>query len=1032
MKLRKLLLSLGALFLLVACRSVTPVPTNRPTTTQTESDQTPGASTQESPASDDNTLYVAIIWHQHQPVYYKDPETGIYEKPWVRVHGTKDYLDMAKTVAEYPNVHMTFNITPSLIRQIDDFNNGARDLYWIKSEIPASELTDDDKRFILQHFFDANEKIIARFPRYKELADKRVGSGEDQITAALQSYTEQDFRDLQVLFNLAWMDPDWLAEDPLKPLIEKGRDFSEDDKKIIFQKTADILNQILYYHKQLQDGGQIEVTMTPYAHPILPLLTSTDLAKVAMPQATLPPKFAYPQDAQGQLQRAVAVYGEHFGRAPRGMWPAEGSVGQVIVDMVAGQGIQWMASDEEVLGHSLPAFDGFTRDSADTVHQADELYQPYTVEGNNGSVVMIFRDHVISDKVSFEYSGTPGDEAAADLMQRLDNIQAELKREGASGPHLVTMLLDGENAWENYPNDGKDFLHALYQDLSDSDHIRAVTPSEYLAALGEPPKKLPNILWPGSWISHDFSTWIGEEEENTAWDYLRQTREALQEAMDSGRLGDAQKEQALDTMYLAEGSDWFWWYGSDQNSGDDSAFDKQFRSYLAQVYDEIGVQQADFVNVPIIAQTAQEPDVPASGIVEVTVDGKASPREWDAGGKYHMNDPLPSDLYYGFDAKTLYLRVDAVSIKNQTLGFYIKSAGGGASNGRSRISKSLLGFGANHLVEVATVNGQPVGTIYTADESGGWTETGTVEVGASHGITLELAVPIDQLAAKVNPGDQFLMRALAESEGSADALIIPQNGPAALALPDLSIANLFIDATDPTGDDYGPRTYTYPTDAVFQSGNFDLTMLQAGYDDDNVIFRIGIEGPVDNPWNSPNGLAVQTIDVYIDVDGPQTGDRLLLPGRNAALTTEAGWDYAIWAEGWTPGVYQPSPNGPVKVDTDLKIVTNSANHQVTLIVPRSLLPGEPEDWHIAVVLLGQEGFPAAGVWRVRDVNPQNAQWRFGGAPDDTNHTRIIDVFLSEGSTLTQEDLLGGYESSKKDVDKLTPDDFPQVGVIGAK
>jgi hypothetical protein len=354
-----------------------------------------------------------------------------------------------------------------------------------------------------------------------------------------------------------------------------------------------------------------------------------------------------------------------------------------------------------------------------------------------------------------------------------------------------------------------------------------------------------------------------------------------------------------------------------------------------------------------------------------------------------------------------------------------------ASSGYSINDHDLLGFRANRYITVNYFEGHLDANLSQPDAAGKWKHIDQLEQFESKGTTLEFAVPLDVLAPKFNSGDRILARI--ESAGSdSHVQLMPRSTPAVFILPDLPIPNMFLDAADPTGDDHGPGTYTYPTDAVFQSGNFDLTTLQAGYDDDNVIFRIGIEGPVDNPWNSPNGLAVQTLDVYIDVDGPQTGDRLLLPGRNAALTADAGWDYAIWAEGWTPGMYQPSPNGPVKVDTDLKIITNPAKHQVTLIVPRSLLPGDPNEWHIAVVLMGQEGFPAAGVWRVRDVNSQNAQWRFGGAPDDTNHTRIIDVFLPDGSTPSQEDLLSGYESSNDDVDNLTPDNFPQVGVIGAK
>src|SRR5512139_407873 len=259
-------------------------------------------------------LYVSLVWHQHQPLYFKDPETGIYTRPWVRVHATKDYYDMASTVAQYPNVHVTFNLTPVLLRQLDDFIAGAKDVYWVMAEKPADQLTDDDKRFILQRFFDTNPKIIARFPRYQELADQRQSADPEAIEAALASFTTQDFLDLQVLFNLAWFDPDFLAQEPLKALVDKGRDFAEADKPPLFDQALKVIKGIVPLHKDLQDQGQIEVITTPYAHPILPLLYNTDLELVGNPAAIMPNRFSYPNDAIAQLKKSVEIYQQYYGR----------------------------------------------------------------------------------------------------------------------------------------------------------------------------------------------------------------------------------------------------------------------------------------------------------------------------------------------------------------------------------------------------------------------------------------------------------------------------------------------------------------------------------------------------------------------------------------------------------------------------------------------------------------------------------------------------------------------------------------------
>jgi len=286
------------------------------------------------PGSKD-VLYVNLIWHQHQPLYYKD-NAGVYTRPWVRVHATKDYYDMAAILRDYPDVHVTFNLTPVLIRQLDDYaSNGTRDLYWQLAEKPASDLTEDDKRFILQRFFDANwDHIIAVYPRYQELLDLRAGSDPAAIDAALAVFTEQDYRDLQVWFNLAWFDPDLLAAEPLKSLVDKGRNFLETDKQILFDEALRVIQAVIPLHKEMQADGQIEVITTPFAHPILPLLVDTNLAREGNPGVETPLQFSYPQDALTHLERSVEIYEENFGQSPRGLWPGEGAVAQTIVPLL--------------------------------------------------------------------------------------------------------------------------------------------------------------------------------------------------------------------------------------------------------------------------------------------------------------------------------------------------------------------------------------------------------------------------------------------------------------------------------------------------------------------------------------------------------------------------------------------------------------------------------------------------------------------------------------------------------------------------
>ncbi|MBC7251455.1 MAG: glycoside hydrolase [Anaerolineae bacterium] len=996
-------------------------------------------------------LYVMLMWHQHQP-YYAPDESGVFTRPWVRVHATKDYYDMAAILKEYPKVRVTFNLTPVLIRQLDELAAGAKDNYWVLAEKPAAELTDDEKRFILRRFFDANwDNIIGRFPRYKELLDKRGGSDEAAIEAALTSFSEQDFRDLQVWFNLAWFDPDFLAQEPLKSLVDKGRDFSEADKAVIFAKAREVIEAVIPLHKELQDKGQIEVSITPYAHPILPLIYNSDLAAIGDPAAELPERFSYPPDVVAHLTRAAEVYQAHYGRQQRGLWPGEGAVAQDIVKMVAEAGFTWMASGEHVLAKSL-GLDGFTRDSQEVVQEADALYRPYYVRYQDGpQVAVFFRDLRLSDLIGFEYSNWDGEQAADDLIARLQAIKARLDEEGAQGPHVVSIILDGENAWEYYPNDGKAFLHALYDRLGNTPGIQTITPSEYIKKF--PQQREIENLWPGAWFSSDYGTWIGEPEEAQAWALLGKTRNMLA-AYDLFKRKTAPPEalnEALDWMYLAEGSDWFWWYGADQDSGQDEYFDGVFRALQRKVYEALGEPVPDDLEVPIIPAEAVPPTRGVTGVISPTVDGRVEPAdEWDAAGYYEVSggaqaraEDVISALYYGYDAKNLYFRLDArqnwADLGSPLYaGIYLSVPRAEATIPFSRLGavtepKTLLGFQASHLAEVKISDGQVEASLFTADKFGNWASPQGLPAVAVTGKVLEWAVPFE-LLGEVEAGD--IMNAVTiASLGERDVQSVPATGPVQVIIPDLGKTTVVLSVDDPANDDHGPGSYTYPTDGVFEPQVFDLQQFTVGYDEKNLVCRFKMYGPINNVWGSPINLSVQTFDVYIDADpGAGTGSRLLLEGRNAALTEGNGWDYAIWVEGWHQKVIRPDAQGrPQDMSgVGMKVIVDPAQQQVTIRVPLSVFGegADPAKWGYAAAVLSQDGFPSPGVRRVRDILSAAEQWRCGGAPDDTNHTRIMDLAWPEGASPTQEEMLSDYPpSQEKNMDALSADDFAQVELL---
>jgi len=1001
-----------------------------------------------------DVLYLNITWHQHQPLYYKD-ENGVYTRPWVRVHATKDYYDMAATVQKYPDVHATFNLTPVLIKQLDDFvNNGAKDYYWTLSEIPADALTIEQKDFILRRFFDANwDHVIKQHPGYAALLNKRGGTTDEDIQNALATFTVQDYRDLQIWFNLAWMDPDLLSVDPLKQLIEKDHGYLETDKSIVFDVVKQIMAQVIPIHKQMQDAGQIEVITTPYAHPILPLIYDTNLAKIGNPDAELPNRFSYVQDVMAQLDRSVQVYKDHFGKAPIGMWPGEGAVAQQIVPFVSRAGYSWMASGEQVLANSL-GIGAFTRDANDTVQEADALYRPYIVSGPEkgpvqaSPVVMVFRDLLISDKLGFTYSGTPGQQAADDFMNRLENIRKELKKEGAKGPHLVSVILDGENAWENYSNDGKEFLNALYRNLSDSKTIKTVTVSEYMKKF--PKQKTLDTLFPGAWFSPNYDTWIGEHEETVAWNYLGKVRKDLTQ-YDFYKKKTAPSPEALsqaqDYMYLAEGSDWFWWYGADQDSGNDAYFDEGYRALLAKVYQSLGEVVPEFVKVPIIPAQDIAANTPFTGIFTPVIDGTAAPGEWDnassylaQGGSQARSEDVISAVYVGMDKQNGYVRVDLkqdlAKIPDVRFGIYLaspqlKSSIGTSINNAGKSDPTILGYGAGLLLLVDPINGN---ITYYNPVGAEWKKAGAIVSSVSAGTTTEITFPLS-LLGEIQTGDDIRFRVIASS-GERDLHLLPDSGPGKFTVPDISNLVSIVDMVDPADDDHGPGSYVYPTDGVFVKNAFDMTTLKIGYDEKNIVFQIGIKGKINNPWNGGAGISLQTIDVYMDQDpGAGTGTRYLLPGRNAVLQEGYGWDVAVWAESWTPQIIKPDPASgePKQVSAGgYKIITDAANSVITLRVPRELFSdSDPSTWKFAVAMLSQEGYPANGVWRVRDIEANAAQWRFGGAPADTNHTRIIDLFWPENLPGTQEEMLSNYPASNLTIGELTLADFPTIDMMSA-
>jgi len=613
-------------------------------------------------------LNVVFLWHMHQP-YYRDPLTGRYAMPWVRLHGIKDYYDMPNILREFPRIRQTFNLVPSLIDQIQDYADGtATGVYLEHSLKPAAELEPGEKSFILSNFFLANwDNMIKPYPRYWELLSKRgreVPHGDlDRIT---RYFTDQDFLDLQVWFNLAWFDPSFRDNDPLlKDLVARGRDFSEDEKFQLIEKQREIMRMIIPEYGALWADGNIEVSVSPYYHPILPLLCDTESAREASPEAMLPRRFSHREDAREQVRRALARCEEVFGRRPVGMWPSEGSVSEDIIPILAEEGVKWIATDEQVLAESLGV--RLERDYYGLAKDPETLYRPYSALKGDSELNVVFRDHTLSDLIGFVYSNWDPKNAVEDFSGRLKKISRELKSRGTDG--LVSIILDGENAWEHYRNDGRDFLYRFYERLSEMDEVEIDTVGGYLEK--NPPKERLPKLFAGSWINHNFNIWIGHEEDNAAWDALSDARAALASHESSpGEKDPDSLKMAWEEIYIAEGSDWCWWYGDDHSSENDREFDELFRMHLRNVYTLIGQDPPGSLLIPIIREDRKtRPTVELTAFISPTLDGEVTSYfEWLAaayydvrhyGGTMHRAESVITHIYYGFDLANMFLRLDS-------------------------------------------------------------------------------------------------------------------------------------------------------------------------------------------------------------------------------------------------------------------------------------------------------------------------------------------------------------------------------------
>jgi alpha-amylase/alpha-mannosidase (GH57 family) len=610
-------------------------------------------------------IRLVLLWHMHQP-FYKDMVTGEYRLPWVRLHALKDYYGMVKLLDEFPQIHQNFNLVPSLVAQIQDYVSGqAHDPFLDLVSKPPAELTPSDRRFALQYLFQANPvNMIGRYPRYRELWE-RYRATCDRPEGAEGYFVTRDYADLQVLSQLAWFDEYFLDEPDIAALVQKGEDFSLEDQCLVIAKEREMLAKVLPAYGEAAQRGSVELSATPYYHPILPLLCDTNVGAQSTPGLNLPTRhFRRPEDVSLQIERALNSHEGLFGVRPKGLWPSEGSVSEEAVMLAALQGIEWMATDEGVLGRSLDF--NFTRDGSGflSADGAERLSNIYRYEKGDTRMHMVFRDHRLSDLIGFVYSGMPAQEASSHLVANIKNSARAVLDRGKDA--VVSIILDGENAWEYYPKSGREFLRRFYDALQHDPEMEPVTISEAISRHKEENFGHLQRLIPGSWINANFDVWIGAPEDNRAWDLLAEARDYYERH--SQRVSEAQRQLAWEELLIAEGSDWNWWYGPEHHSANDRDFDELYRKHLSNVYHALEGVPPEELSTPIISGVVRPSYIPQTAYVRARVDGLVSGYfEWMGAASYtadqrtsamHGKQFLLDAVFAGLDAESVSGRLD--------------------------------------------------------------------------------------------------------------------------------------------------------------------------------------------------------------------------------------------------------------------------------------------------------------------------------------------------------------------------------------
>ena len=542
--------------------------------------------------SSNKTLNVVLYWHMHQPEY-RDLRNGEYHLPWTYLHTIKDYVDMVAHLENNIDARAVVNFAPVLLEQIDDYaqqldnylhhGHALRDPLLSSLADPVLSLNEENRLHIIKACLRANRQRLvepfAVFTTLTEMAEAGLKTPE-----IIPYYSEQFFSDLLVWYHLAWIGETVRKSDlRIKKLIKKAEHFTLHDRHLLVEVIHELISHVIDRYKTLAESGRIELSMTPYAHPIVPLLIDIESANQAMPNAELPLADKYPdglERSRWHMLKGIETFKKYFGFEPKGCWPSEGSISNESIELISETGIDWLASGETVLRNSMEKSE---------IKPGKCIHEGYQFRDTHATC--FFRDDGLSDLIGFKYSDWHADDAVANLVDHLETISENC---ASKDDAIVSIILDGENAWEYYPQNGYYFINALYEQLSKHDAIKLTTYSEYLKT-HETKRKLQDIV-SGSWVFGTFSTWIGEKDKNRAWDMLVEVKKIYDKVIAHGELSKEEVNDAEMQLATCESSDWFWWFGEHNSADSVAAFDEQYRLHLSNLYQLLKVEPPDYLS----------------------------------------------------------------------------------------------------------------------------------------------------------------------------------------------------------------------------------------------------------------------------------------------------------------------------------------------------------------------------------------------------------------------------------------------------